>query len=328
MSETTTNMALTVWNSLTDPYDSSQLVDNFVKIDTHNHASGKGVQIPNTGLVNNKVTIGSTDVSLGATVTTLSGLTTVNATTFNGALGTVTGDTSGNAGTATKLATARKINGTSFDGSTNITTPYITSVANMPASPSTGDEIYYQAATNVVWHLRYNGTQWDYVGGTLLRTDVISTAPLTAGIVNTSGSDTYGPIDGSDTTASITLPAFAGACLYRIEIWGSLAKGSSSATSILYMSYKTSAVGAVASDDDSFSVVPVKSADSYGTTSGGNITAIYGGGSSTPVTGFRASVKTITGGTTLTAQFKQAVAGNPIYVNAHGIAARPIYITT
>src|SRR5215471_12861686 len=43
----------------------------------------------------------------------------------------------------------------------------------LPASPVTGDECYYQAATtpNVVyWHLRYNGTNWDSVGGAPLLT--------------------------------------------------------------------------------------------------------------------------------------------------------------
>mgnify|MGYP006271848305 CR=1 FL=1 len=54
----------------------------------------------------------------------------MTATKFNGPVsgdvtgnltGNVTGNASGNAGTATKLATARTINGTSFDGSANIT---------------------------------------------------------------------------------------------------------------------------------------------------------------------------------------------------------------
>lgn len=316
MAETTTNMSLTVWNSLNDPYDSSQLVDNFVKLDTHDHSSGKGVKVPNAGLVNSKVTLGSTDVNLGATATTLSGLTTVTSTAFNGAL-------TGNASTATTLETARKINGTSFDGSANITTPYITSVANMPASPATGDEIYYQAATNVVWHLRYNGTQWDYIGGSLLRSDQ-EWSGLSQGYVSASGSDTYGSIDGTDTTASITLPAFAGACLYRVEIWGTLAKSSSLATSMIYMSYRTTANTAV--DADSFSVVPIKSSSPFGSTSGGDVTAINGNGSGAGATGFRASTKSVTGGTTLTAQFKQTATGSDFYVNRHGIAARPVYI--
>ena len=39
-------MALVVWNNLSDPYNSSQLVDNFVKIDSHDHTGGtKGLQL-------------------------------------------------------------------------------------------------------------------------------------------------------------------------------------------------------------------------------------------------------------------------------------------
>jgi len=50
MSQITTNLALTLWNSLTDPYDSSELVDNFVKIDLHDHATAGGVKIPFAGI--------------------------------------------------------------------------------------------------------------------------------------------------------------------------------------------------------------------------------------------------------------------------------------
>jgi hypothetical protein len=70
--------------------------------------------IGNASLTNSSVTIGSTSVSLGATVTTFAGLASVTSTTFVGAL-------TGNADTATKLATARNINGVSFDGSADIT---------------------------------------------------------------------------------------------------------------------------------------------------------------------------------------------------------------
>jgi len=70
--------------------------------------------IGNASLVNSSVTIGSTSVSLGSTVTTFAGLASVTSTTFVGAL-------TGNADTATKLATARNINGVSFDGSADIT---------------------------------------------------------------------------------------------------------------------------------------------------------------------------------------------------------------
>jgi hypothetical protein len=77
--------------------------------------------IANTKLANSSVTIGSTAIALGATSTTLAGLTSVAATTFTGAL-------TGNASTATTLATARSITASgdaawtvSFNGSANVT---------------------------------------------------------------------------------------------------------------------------------------------------------------------------------------------------------------
>lgn len=70
--------------------------------------------IDNVQLANSSVTIGTTAIALGASSTTLAGLTSITATTFTGSL-------TGNASSATKLATARTINGTSFDGTANIT---------------------------------------------------------------------------------------------------------------------------------------------------------------------------------------------------------------
>ena len=69
-------------------------------------------------------------VGIGTTVSiNTSGI--ITATTFVGALtGNVTGDASGNAGTATKLATARTIGGVSFDGSANINLPGVNSDGN------------------------------------------------------------------------------------------------------------------------------------------------------------------------------------------------------
>ncbi|CAB4125415.1 hypothetical protein UFOVP58_133 [uncultured Caudovirales phage] len=70
--------------------------------------------IANAKLLNSSVTIGSTAVALGATVTTFAGLTSVTSTTFVGAL-------TGNASTASKLVAAVNINGVAFDGSAAIT---------------------------------------------------------------------------------------------------------------------------------------------------------------------------------------------------------------
>jgi hypothetical protein len=70
--------------------------------------------ITNAQLANNGLTIGSTNIALGATATTLTGLSSVTSTGFTGAL-------TGNSSTATTLATARNIYGNSFNGSADLT---------------------------------------------------------------------------------------------------------------------------------------------------------------------------------------------------------------
>ncbi len=80
--------------------------------------------IPNASLTNSKVTVGSTDISLGGSATTIAGLTSVTSTAFVGAL-------TGNADTATsagKWTTARTITlggdltgSVSIDGSAGVT---------------------------------------------------------------------------------------------------------------------------------------------------------------------------------------------------------------
>lgn len=92
--------------------------------------------IPNSALNNSSLTIGSTSISLGSTVTTLSGLTSVSATTFTGAL-------TGNASTATTLQTGRTFSLTgdasgtsgSFDGSANASISV--ALATVNSSPQT-----------------------------------------------------------------------------------------------------------------------------------------------------------------------------------------------
>jgi hypothetical protein len=87
--------------------------------------SGAGLtSIPNSALTSTSVTIGSTAVSLGATVTTFAGLVSVTSTTFVGAL-------TGNASSATTATTATNATNTAVtdDTSTNATF-YPTFVSN------------------------------------------------------------------------------------------------------------------------------------------------------------------------------------------------------
>ena len=83
--------------------------------------SGSGASltsIPNAALVNSSVTIGSTAVALGATVTTFAGLTSVTSTTFVGAL-------TGNASTATSATTATNATNVAItDNTTSVSTYY------------------------------------------------------------------------------------------------------------------------------------------------------------------------------------------------------------
>jgi hypothetical protein len=101
--------------------------------------------IPNASLSNSKVTVGTTDISLGASSTTLAGLTSVTSTAFVGAL-------TGNADTATtagKWTTARTITlggdlsgSVSIDGSANVTlNATVTSDAVALGTDTTGNYV-------------------------------------------------------------------------------------------------------------------------------------------------------------------------------------------
>lgn len=63
---TTPNLGLKVWNLTTDPYDSGQLADNWARVDEHDHASGRGKQIPTGGIENGAIT--AAKLAVGANV--------------------------------------------------------------------------------------------------------------------------------------------------------------------------------------------------------------------------------------------------------------------
>jgi len=93
--------------------------------------SGSGASltsIPNSALNNSSVTIGSTAVALGATVTTFAGLTSVTSTTFVGAL-------TGNASTATSATTATNATNIAITDNTSSVSTYYPVIS----SASTGN---------------------------------------------------------------------------------------------------------------------------------------------------------------------------------------------
>ena len=81
---------------------------------------GTLANIANSALTNDSVTIGSTEVDLGATVTTFAGLTSVTSTAFVGAL-------TGNADTATKIASITNSNIVQLTATQTLTNKTLTS---------------------------------------------------------------------------------------------------------------------------------------------------------------------------------------------------------
>ncbi len=95
---------------------------NLTTVGTITSGVWSGTAIANNNLANSALTLGSTNIALGATTNALAGLSTVTSTNFVGNLtGNVTGALTGNAATATKLAATKNINGVAFDGSADIT---------------------------------------------------------------------------------------------------------------------------------------------------------------------------------------------------------------
>ena len=88
--------------------------------------------IPNSGLANDDVTIGSTTVALGATATTFTGLTSVTSTTFVGAL----------TGNATTSSTTAAITGHSLQNLANV---------SASATPSSGQVLSWTTVGGGSW---------------------------------------------------------------------------------------------------------------------------------------------------------------------------------
>jgi hypothetical protein len=104
---------------------------------TSNLSSTAGITVDQ--LATKTTTLGSTTLTLGGTVNSLTGLSSVSSNGFTGAL-------TGNASTATKLAATVNINGVAFDGSTNIT---IATDANTLTGTTLANNIVSSSLTSV-----------------------------------------------------------------------------------------------------------------------------------------------------------------------------------
>ena len=165
-----------------------------------------GTAIANNKLANSAVTIGSTNLALGATATSLTGLSSVSSTSFTGAL-------TGNASTATKLATPRMINNVAFDGSSDIT---ITAGAGTLSGTTLGSNIVNSSLTSV-------GTITSGVwSGTAIANNKLANSSLTVGSTNIALGATATTLSGLSTVTSTN---FSGALTGNASTATALASG-------------------------------------------------------------------------------------------------------
>ena len=176
--------------------------------------SGSGASltnIPNSALTNSSFTLGSTAISLGNTVTTVAGLTSVTSTTFVGAL-------TGNASTATLStnATNTAITDNTSSSATWYPTIVSNSTGNLPITTSSA-KLSFVPSTGTLTATTFSGAATNLSGGLAgylpYQTAVNTTtflAPGTNGYVLTlaSGVPTWAASSGGVTTFSAGTTGF------------------------------------------------------------------------------------------------------------------------
>lgn len=210
----TDTIDLTVGNSVNTYVTGGTFTSGSLSLGLNDGSSAQDItgfwsNIPNSALSNDSVTIGSTSIDLGASSTTLAGLTSVTSTAFSGNLtgnvtGNVTGDVTGNANTATALETARNFSITgdvtasnvSFDGTGNVSlNGTVTKIQGVSMTSGEATQLANIGTTTI------SAAQWGYLGGqdqSVATGDDVSfnsiAGPLTG--------DVQGNLDGNAGTAT------------------------------------------------------------------------------------------------------------------------------
>ena len=159
--------------------------------------SGSGASltnIPNSALTNSSVTIGSTNIALGGTSTTLAGLTSVTATSFIGAL-------TGNADTATTATNAT--NSAITDNTSSSATWYPTLVSTTSgnqAITTSSTKLSFQPSTSTLTASIFSGAATNVYGGSANSIPVQSGANATTFITAPSTASTVLSWSGSAFT--------------------------------------------------------------------------------------------------------------------------------
>ena len=270
MAQITPNLALTVWNNLSDPYNSYQLANNFVAIDQHDHSGdGKGLPINGaTGILNGSISnaqLGTPCVATGNlqndSVTSIK----LQSNSSNDALRAVGEYHIQDLSISTEKIQDGAVTRDKIDDAV-VKIPLIihTTGGNLPSLTDSGGALYdgYQidytdnssvASRNYLWRLRYNGTSWDCIGGNHYMTS--STSPITAGGNGPTIGSWYTRL-GSTTFENLSLPLAGSYYVFsevamRIEVGNNATFGSA-----FYLG--TTTEGAAA-----YSVTPISGTGTY-----------------------------------------------------------------
>lgn len=127
-------------------------------------------KVPNTLLANSAVTIGSTSVSLGATATTLAGLTSVTSLRFSGPLTGAVGDVTPSTGAFTSV--------TASSDSTFSSTGALQISAGTTAQRPTGAVGKIRWNSTLSQYEGYDGANWTLLGGAVISNDTATSTNL------------------------------------------------------------------------------------------------------------------------------------------------------
>ena len=225
--------------------------------------------------------------------------------TLDFVVGTLNQDTTGNAATATALATARAINGVNFDGTADIT---VTAAAGTLSGNTLASGVTASSLTSV-------GTLTDLtVSGNISMTGTGAIDVPTGTTAQRPGSPTTGLFRYNSTEGE-----FEG---YTASGWGAIAGGGGSGTDFTYLSLRNASNNGAASYPASdFTLVTSGTTNAISPTQANALLVSYGGviqqpnsGTSTPTTGFAINGSTI--------KFGSNIAGAPdfiIYLKGAGV---------
>ena len=218
--------------------------------------------------------------------------------TLDFVVGTLNQDTTGNAATATALATARTINGVSFDGTGNIT---VTAAAGTLSGNTLASGVTASSLTSV-------GTLTGLtVSGNIAMTGTGAIDVPTGTTAQRPGSPTTGLFRYNSTEGE-----FEG---YTASGWGAIAGGGGSGgTNFMYLGLRNAANNGAASYPASdFTLVNAGTSNAISPTQANALLVSYGGviqqpnsGTSTPTTGYAINGSTI--------KFGSNIAGAPDFV--------------